>query len=317
MAELDRGFGSPTTIPQQGSHPQDRGFGSPTSWTPATAYGNGDTGFGSPYSPLVLVFPLLGVFPFAVPPLAGEGIADPPPPVTFGDEGGYLYGLFGDWPISGPYTVRFLDSLGAPHPAVGGAYSALAGEGDDCQTNPYGDLLVFTIPPLNPGTYDIKVTWDPGGEVVLEDVIVIIRRNRDHETYRVRRGYQDQFKVGPGLLEGEPVLGDVDEEFPKTPHREVRTHVYGKALQALSGVPVTRVAATYTHGGGTLTVESTLAFPDKGRVWCLGSLFRYNGKTATTLLNFEPMPYQEFPWSFDSLYTKAVVTFDAASYFPT
>jgi hypothetical protein len=314
VAQIDRGFGSPTTIPQQGTHPQDRGFGSPTSWTPSTAYGLGDAGFGSPYSPIVLLFPPLGPFPL-LPPL--DPIDPPPPPALFGDEGGYVYGLQGSWPIPGPYTVRFLDGLGAPHPAVGGAYSAIAGERDRCATNPFGDLLVFTIPPLNPGLYDIKITWQPGGELVFEDAIRIIRRNRDAETYRLRRGYQELFEVGPGLLEGEPELGDVGEEFPKQQHRAVRTHVYGKAMQALAGAPVTRVRQTYTHPSASLAVESTLAFPERGRVWCLGQLFRYSAKSDDELLGFEILPNQEFPWSFDSLHQKAVVTFDASSYFPT
>jgi hypothetical protein len=302
VALVDRGFGSPTTIPQAGDHAQDRGFGSPTTWAPATSYGQGDAGFGSPYSPLA-----------ALPP-----IIFPPPPATFGDEGGYVYSVSGTWPIRGPYTVRFIDELAAPHPAVGGAYSAIPGERDDCQTNPFQDLLTFTIPPLNPGLYDLQITWDPGGELILEDVIKIIRRNRDAETYRLRRGYQSLFRVGPGLVEGEPELGDVDDEFPRVRgHRQVRTHVVGKALQQLGGVPATRVNRTFSAGELSLAVETTLAFPDKGRVWCLGSLFRYNGKTDTALLNFEPMPFQDFPWGFSSLHVNAEVTLDVASYLPT
>jgi hypothetical protein len=214
--------------------------------------------------------------------------------------------------------VRFLDELAAPHPAVGGAYSAIPGERDDCRTNPSQDLLTFTIPPLNPGLYDLKITWDPGGLLLFEDVIKIIRRNRDAETYRLRRGYQSQFKVGPGLVEGEPTLGDVDDEFPRDRgHRQVRTHVYGKALQLLGGVPATRVSRTFSAGELSLAVETTLAFPDKGRVWCLGSRFRYNGKTDTALLNFEPLPNEDFPWGFSSLHEKAEVVLDVASYLPT
>jgi hypothetical protein len=251
--------------------------------------------------------------PFIVPP---DAIVDPPPPATFGDEGGYIYGFTGNWPISGPYTVRFIDSLGAPHPAVGGAYSTYPGERDSCRTNPAGDLLAFAIPPLNPGLYDVRITWSPGGVLVVEDAIKIIRRNRDSATYRIRRGYQDLFKVGPGLIEFEPELGDVDEEFPKTPHRAPRTHAFGKAVQLLSGVPVTRVTRTFGAGELSLAVETTLGFPNKGRVWVLGSLFRYNGKIDSALLNFEPMPHQPFPWEISSLHVNAEVTFDASSYFP-
>lgn len=301
MAQLDRGYGSPTSLPPAGSHPQDRGFGSPTSWTPVTGYGLGDAGFGSPYSPLAAI----------APPEFG------PPPATFGDEGGYVYQLVGAWPIPGPYTVRFLNGVGAPFPAVGGAYSAVPGERDRCQANSFGDLLTFTIPPLNPDTYDIEVTWELGGYLLLEDVVKIIRRNRSRETYRLRRGYQDEFKVGPGRMEGEPLLGDVDDEFPRPGHREVLTNVFGKSLQALAGVPSTRVQVEYLAGVSTLQVESTLAFPDRGRVWCLGSLFSYTGKTDTTLTGFAPMPHQEFPWGLGALHVKAEVMLDVASYLPS
>jgi hypothetical protein len=137
---METGFGSPSIAGEE-----EWGFGDPEPAAGASAY-PGDTGFGSPY---------IALEPAQVQVLAPLG--------QYGDDGGYVVEVLGDWPEQGPYRFRFRDAGGNVYPTTSYCYSGVPTQGELCYTLTGGvDIVTFISPPAPPGAYTLLIEWGPG-----------------------------------------------------------------------------------------------------------------------------------------------------------
>ena len=151
-----------------------------------------DTGFGSPYYDNVEA---IGVF--------GN---DPPYVGTYPDHGGYLVRVTGAWNKEQTVRVRLFDKSGAPHPSAGYCYSGVMGKGDAIKPVDQ-KYFEFVLPPLKPGTYDMKFYIEPDESgIEVKDALRIVPRNRSTETFNIRNGFPLQYKVGPGDIQRQPTI---------------------------------------------------------------------------------------------------------------
>ena len=164
------------------------------------------------------------------------GFGDPPPfghsPVLlhflgeYPDDGGDIVDIIAAYEDFGPYRVQLKEAgTGKIFPEMNSANgqfcnSGTPGLGVDLRpvTNPgvagdaaaqVGDRMRFTLPPLPPGKYDV-VVWKAGEEndkQTLPDSIEVLWRNRDHQTYRIRRRLSRVLDAHIRTLEFEPRLG--------------------------------------------------------------------------------------------------------------
>jgi len=240
MADL--GFGSPSDLDPGG--PYDKGFGSPTEWPPFPGDLDLDLGFGSP-SEIKIAFVLdSNIVP---------------------DEGGPIMRLYGEWQHPGPYRVRFVDGLGLEHPDIGGCYHAKPGKGDAVYTQLSGDVMQFAVPPLDPGTYSIRIYEGLIFNTItieLPDAVEVVPRMRDRATYRIRARYQQLYRTGPRTIQRDYAKTGptVDVEFPKG-MLEAWTHALGQEMQSVYGEPVTVLTRDLLPGETTALIESGLGWP--------------------------------------------------------
>lgn len=121
--------------------------------------------------------------------------SDYQPNGIFSDEGGDIVRLYGNYKdglglVDPPYIVRLEGPNGLPGvtPSAGGCYSAKFGKLDKLHPNSAKDILAFALPPLKLGTYNILIQDTHGATLAkVSNCIRIERRNRDRETYQVRR----------------------------------------------------------------------------------------------------------------------------------
>lgn len=120
------------------------------------------------------------------------------------DDGGEIMELAADWKQAagvGPYRVRLLDSNGTAWPPVAdadGCYSARQGKGTACETNAAKSKLLFAMPRVPPGVYDIEVAWGPGYGIlfVIEKALRAIYRGRSLQVYSLRRTFPGTITTG-------------------------------------------------------------------------------------------------------------------------
>ena len=182
------GFGSPGDLGTPSPY-FDWGFGDP----PPSIWGGTppDFGFGDPdgiFAPLVL---------------AQAGVTHYP------DNGGSRINIQGPWPVHGPFRVRLLDAFtAAPFPPTSKMPGCYGGPGllSAAQTDSRRRVLSFYTPPLPPGLYDIEITWNPGGIVLLPKALRIVYRSRYPEVYALRKTFGNVFKTGPKDGRVEPWL---------------------------------------------------------------------------------------------------------------
>jgi hypothetical protein len=260
---VDLGFGSPSATPY------DLGFGSPSSLFGVLP---GDTGFGSPT-------------PGPSPVLASVG--------TLPDDGGEIVALWGVWDADEVYRVHLRPSGGGPlYPPASeglGCYSARPGRGADCRS--VGRRLVFTQPQVPPGVYDILVSW-PLGSAELPGALTVLYRGRASEVNRLRRAFPATWNTGPANPRlSTPLVAaneaDIRDDFP---HGGLRflTRAFGQEIQNINGRPETLLVGNVDEADTTLTVETTLAFPDAGGLFIDGRVWTYTGRTATTFTGCAP-----------------------------
>lgn len=212
--QQDRGWGSPDTPAPVSPIIFDSGWGS------SGAGPEFDRGWGSPdYGDRVLVF------------LASPAIVP--------DDGGLLIRLFADWPSVGPYRVVLLDSYtGKQHPIavdqiactaplrftrLGDIAPRPADEWFDCFIEPratvvFGDpdpqgpqqYLVFVLPPVPPGLYDVRVTFGANFGIVLDvtRALRVVYRGRGREQWSMRTTFPHYYVAGPLAARGETKLGE-------------------------------------------------------------------------------------------------------------
>ena len=189
---LEHGWGSPTSfvdaIPGYTPPPYDFGWGSPTSFVDAipgfdpTIY---DAGWGSP----VVIF------------LAA------PLPVTVRDDGGQTLELRTSWPIAGPYQIAFVGGADV-YPCYGFAYGEGDSKLDAYASNDELTKVRVSTPRCPGGVFDLRVRWLQDGqqEVVLEQIVTVVRRQHHRDVLAVRAHYpvgRDR-RMGPRTVRAEP-----------------------------------------------------------------------------------------------------------------
>lgn len=274
----ETGFGSLTYNPAP--EYADYGFGTPTPVAleqGIEAIRGVDTGFGSPFAPSegpTLIF--------------AEGDLIP-------DDGGVVIRVCRDWRGSfgegrdigplGPFTVKIIaDSTGLEYASVGD----FAGV---CFTNFYQDSLPFTVPPLPHGGYGLQITWQDGlQQLTVANAFTVGPRPRCENAYSLR-----QFI--PGWLNKGPQEVQLDQDNESVSNIAIFTKAIGEMFQNFYGRPSTATTAELTHGDTTISLESTIGFPESGAVFIEGIRFTYTGKTVTTLTGvaadhffLDPMP---------------------------
>lgn len=254
------GFGSDSRF--SGALGADEGFGSPDLGSPS------DFGFGSASR---FRDPGLVVLPYSF-----EYAAYP-------DEGGVPVRLMGAFPHRGPWRVRITSDAGATLHPVGraGCYSGVIGQAHHCYTNFFQNALVFVLPPVPIGSYDVWVEELVGGAVamgplriIVGDLVVTVR-NPCEQTYGYRAAFPPRFKTGPRTWELE------DGSLPEHPTRPLETisRAAGQVLQQSGGTPQTRLALFPLLPDATLIqVQSTLGFPETGEVWVRDRRYSYTSK---------------------------------------
>jgi len=263
MSGKETGFGAPDDL---GGY--DAGFGSPDD-VGATE----DTGWGSPSY------------------LVGGSLSQ----ATIADDGGEILTLTGDFSAyAGPYVVELYgDPDALDHPC----YGLVQGEGYTCWADETRTRLVFVTPPLQTGTYSIRITGEGGAESTIADALVVVRRQWPSHVYSLRKRFPATvYPTGPQDIDDEPLL---DSNGPDaTINRRVRAETVkalGEELTTLGGVYSTRLTASLATNATTASVESTYGMQDAGTVVIAGLDYpeiTYTGKTATTLTGLTRSAYE-------------------------
>lgn len=254
-----RGFGSS----YDGDEPFDWGFGDPT----PDEIGAGDRGFGSPAD---------GSFPAYI---VHRQIPD---------DGGTILSIPGQWPIRGPYRVRLQRGPTVyPDPATTlGCYSAIptprgGGKGSLCEATRDLAALVFSVPPLPPGTYDVVVAWGVawGESLTLPGAFTVVYRGRCPGEYRLRSAFPGRARTGPRSDMQSPLLtadreSVIRDAFPMN-IRETLTGAIAQEFQTVHGRPQTRTVLDLGPDDDSVQVETLLAFPESGAFYCGGRRYTY------------------------------------------
>ena len=213
--QQDRGWGSPDTPAPIAPITFDRGWGSPDAV--GTEF---DRGWGSPdYGDLIHIF------------LAS--------PANVPDDGGELIRLYSEWPTLGPYRVVLLDSYtGKQHPIatdqiacsaplrytrLGAIAPRPASQWYDCFIEPratvvFGEpdpqapqqYLVFILPPVPPGLYDVRVSFGAhfGTVIDVASALRVVYRGRSREQWAMRTTFPRYYEAGVLTARAETKLGE-------------------------------------------------------------------------------------------------------------
>lgn len=266
----ERGWGAPTLI--GGANPSaeyDWGWGSPPGSTVVATHPN-DTGWGSPRTQLIVQ---------SVQLVLVNGVPWLP------DSGGVMVRLEATWPALGPFRIRLRSGGGTPYPIEGGfCHGGQIGMGPDIYVKDTTtvDSLEFALPVVPVGAYDVEVLWGIGfGTIAIVPAILdVVFRNRSAPTYRIRRRMPSQpyKELGPLTARADT---NTTAEFPKDA-LAVFTEAFGRLMESLIGRPTTKITTDFGLTATTMDVETTLGYPDAGKVWAGGYLIDYTAKTATT-----------------------------------
>jgi hypothetical protein len=194
-------------------------------------WGAGDSTAGltppSGYYPWGAGSPTPGVIPVLSPGIGGGDPSLPQPIVVqdgglpYADEGGARVVLLADWATmagAGPYRVQLRDPFTqAIFPLTRfGCLSPLSGDGVRfgfglLYTDDVVKRLVFAMPPMPPGVYDILISYGPtyATSRVVESAVRVIRRSRCLQTWTIRAWLASlQSGAGPRQADTQPKIGE-------------------------------------------------------------------------------------------------------------
>jgi len=261
-----------------------QGFGASSRFDAVESNG----GFGSPSAEGA--YPVVGALGFGSP--SPDWLAQNPNVqpyhldfTNYPDDGGVVVRIVGSFPRTGPWTVRITSDGGATlHPlGEGGCYSGVVGKGAECYTDRNARVLMFVLPPVPLGVYDIWLD-DPTvgtlGAVKIIGQITVIRRGQAEEVYATRRTFPPRFKTGARGWS----LEDATLPALPTPPLETLTRAFGQVAQQAGGSPQTRLLLPLEFGDVVAHVETTLGFPTSGEVWVGPRRYSYSSTTADQLL---------------------------------
>lgn len=200
-----------------------------------------EVGFGSPYD-------------LALTPI---GISAP----VIGDDGGALLTIYGAFVAGQEYPIS-LSRLGEDYPCFGGISTRIDPIASGTQIRCYA-------PKVARGIYSLKV-----GDLVLDNAIKVIRRNKCREAYSLKTMLPSFFNAGARLSNQDNV-----SDFNNL---ESILLSVGQVVQELQGKPMTISTSEWKWEDTSLLVETTLGFPSSGSISVDGFLFSYSEKTDTS-----------------------------------
>lgn len=261
MAET--GFGSPTYTPSPVIN--DAGFGSPFD-----GFNIGrDTGIGSHFDPSLLPASLEGGDTFLI-----------------GDDGGIRLDISGVWflesgqatpSVATNFTVKFTHTVSASVTYAMGGYLSNGVQGQ-VYTNLDQTIIHAYVPPLAHGVYDLTIMW-AGQSLTIDDAFEVTTRTRASCAYSMRQYLPAFMKRG--------AVNMADDSLPATPLYgviEALTRSAGEMVQRLVSKPVTLSTAVWSEGDASLSVESTVGFPEAGSLHLGDIKLKYAGKTKNTFI---------------------------------
>jgi len=184
------------------------GYGSPSSATGAASGTPFDWGYGSkpPAAPWSADEADSGYGEVSVAAI-GAYVWDPAGAVI-SDEGGHIITIRGAFALGGPYHARLVAQDGTLYPLSADCWTVVPGSPADIYTDHTRESLRFVSPPAPAGLYDVRLRFGPGYvlEELIEDAILVERRNRAADTYLLRRLFPPDKLVGPRDLTGEDTI---------------------------------------------------------------------------------------------------------------
>lgn len=276
MAET--GFGSITLTPAPAYN--DWGFGSPTPIDLDSGefdVRGRDTAFGSPFDAVQS-----GAY------LTGEFDLIP-------DDGGVILEINNDWSLAGfydhtkrrigvlfPFQVTFIEQ------STGATFDAIGEVGNNCVTNGRQDKLYAGVPPLPHGAYDVRVSWFDGvRSIYISSAFSVVTRDRCIQAYGLRKHLPSWLATGATALDFERV-GEFEGYDSNI---EILTKCIGDTLQRLYGRHTTALAQDLQRDDLSIAVESTLGFPNSGRLSIEGVSFSYSSKDNTTFYGVQALDF--------------------------
>lgn len=175
----------------------------------------------------------------------------------------------------GPFYVTYINK------ATGQVTSAVGGR---CFTNYSMDTLYAGVPPLPRGDYNVEIKWQDINTVRIVDAFSVVVRPRIPEAYNLRMHIPSHLSRGPTVLKND-YIGVYYKD--KESNLSVLLKSLGERLQDFIGKPTTGLAASLSWGDATVSVETTLGFPDSGILMIAGHKISYTGKTATSFTGID------------------------------
>jgi len=271
MPNYELGFGSPFYTNQSNG---DMGFGAPYNITVnVTSYSTeAEQGFGDIFNPI-------NVF------IGGEQI-------ELGDEGGQFLKLFADWKslvndptqtYVGPFKIYLTNDT-----ETFLCKSGLPGYPTETWSDNLGQYVSFIMPTGIPhGIYDIEIYYGTqySQSLFLGDAIRVFKGSRNLYSKNLRKNIPKFFELG--------IFSDGGKNY-ETIYNEEKSNIE-KILDSIADEMTTIISGQYTivkidttPGDTTLSVESTINFPDKGILKVGNQELIYSSKTDTSfnLINY-------------------------------
>jgi len=256
---METGFGSPYI---------NLGFGSPYHGSVRS------TGFGSPYDLVVSTASLDSTM--------------------LPNNGGVRLHIYADWKtltqsttypkIFDGFKVSFIDDQGIVQAISHGGYPQSRGK---CSTDVRQTYLVCYVPPLEKGQYSILVQWGRDKSLRLDQSIQIVDRYRASSVYSIRQQIPPILKTGARTS----MSDEIDQDRYDFGMLESLLLTVGEQIHALVGQPTTCLTHDFDDlYDQVLYVESTLGFPDQGKIYVDGIPMTYRSKT---MKSFSDLSYTE------------------------
>ncbi len=260
------------------------GFGSPF----YTNQPNGDMGFGAPYT--------ISVGATSYSTLAEQGFGDKlevvvsfigGDQVEYGDEGGVILRLKGDWRglfsvnqlHAGPFMIKMVkDDIKTT------CQSGLPGFPTQTWANNLGNEIQTILPSgLDHGIYDIEISYGPefGQTITILSAVEIAKGLRDYNVANLKFNIPQFYDVGIRSDYGHKIETTYNNE--KSNLAQILTAI-GEEISTLIEGKYTILSEEAVYGDTELVVESTHTYPTIGLIKVGQQEFIYTSKTATTFV---------------------------------
>jgi hypothetical protein len=171
-------------------------------------------------------------------------------------------------PELGPYMLT-MNIDGQPRPL----YSGHAGQGP-ALIPLRGELRAYTYP-SPAGTYPLTLHYGPsyGASLTLSETLTIEPAPRLAERYAIARQWPAHYATGPRDSLSQPI--DTAAETPTRGALEIILETAAQLLTMDAAPATVTTAPTAPQAAPLIPLESSLGFPEAGRVWIAGELYDY------------------------------------------